>query len=237
MNKNHNSIKNYFVLKCIFLFVLLCIGGISQSQILKEWHGNWAGTMFIYGKGKLRDSVEVVLTVAPINDSTLTWKTEYKSISQPMAKDYKMKLLDSEKGIYGTDEGGGLVLTNYLVDNCLYSVFEVQEILLTATYRLEGDFILFEVTSGKKDQAGMQGVFNYSVGNVQKVLLKRQSLSEVLDLSSGPLYFLDGKLITKSEMEALDPGRIESVNVLKGEQAMKQYGKQGKNGIILIKLK
>ena len=237
MNKKHNSIKKYFVLKCIFLFVLLCIGGISQSQILKEWHGNWAGTMFIYGKGKLRDSVEVVLTVAPINDSTLTWKTEYKSISQPMAKDYKMKLLDSEKGIYGTDEGGGLVLTNYLVDNCLYSVFEVQEILLTATYRLEGDFILFEVTSGKKDQAGMQGVFNYSVGNVQKVLLKRQSLSEVLDLSSGPLYFLDGKLITKSEMEALDPGRIESVNVLKGEQAMKQYGKQGKNGIILIKLK
>lgn len=237
MNKINNSIKNFFPLKCIFLFVLLCVGGFSQSQILKKWHGNWAGTMFIYGKGKLRDSVEVVLTVAPINDSTLTWKTEYKSISQPMAKDYKMKLLDSEKGIYGTDEGGGLVLTNYLVDNCLYSVFEVQEILLTATYRLEGDFILFEVTSGKKDQAGMQGVFNYSVGNVQKVLLKRQSLSEVLDLSSGPLYFLDGKLITKSEMEALDPGRIESVNVLKGEQAMKQYGKQGKNGIILIKLK
>lgn len=224
-------------MKFIFLVVLLCIGGFTKSQILKEWQGSWSGTMYIYGKGTLRDSVEVVLTVTTINDSSLVWKTEYKSVSQPMVKDYKMKLINSEKGIYGTDEGGGLVLTTYLVDNSLYSVFEVQEILLTATYRLEGDFIFFEVTSSKKDQVDMERVFNYSVGTIQKVRLKRQAPSLLNDVTTGPLYFLDGKPITKSEMEAIDPGRIESVHVLKGEQAIKQYGKQGQNGIILIKLK
>jgi len=238
MNKSSNSIKNFFPLKCIFLFVLLCVGGFSQSQILKEWHGNWAGTMFIYGKGKVRDSVEVVLTVATFNDSSLIWRTEYKSTSQPMVKDYKMKLIDSDKGIYGTDEGDGLVLTNYLVDNCLYSVFEVQETLLTATYRLEGEFIYFEVISGKKDLGNMDGVFNYSVANVQKVRLKRQNIVGLEDQDKGgPLYFLDGRPIKKDEMEKIDPSKIESVNVLKGEQAIKQFGNQAQQGVILIKLK
>jgi hypothetical protein len=192
--------------------------------------------MYIYGKGTLRDSVPVVLTVATINDSTLVWRTEYKSVSQPMVKDYKMKLIDLAKGIYGTDEGNGLVLTNYLVARGLYSVFEVQGILLTATYHLEGDQITFEVTSGKKDTIEMEGVSNYSVPNLQKVKLKRQSGSSRLIVVE-PLYFLEGRPITKAEMDKIDPKNIESVNVLKGEQAVNAYGQVARNGVILIKLK
>ncbi len=224
--------------KFIFFICLISISTFSQAQILKDWHGNWEGTMYIYGKGTLRDSVPVVLTVATINDSTLVWRTEYKSASQPMVKDYKMKLIDLAKGIYGTDEGNGLVLTNYLVDNSLYSVFEVQGILLTATYRLEGDQIVFEVTSGKKDTIEMEGVSNYSVPNLQKVQLKRQFVEGSTGLMAGePMCFLDGRPITKTEMDKIDPNTIESVNVLKGEQAIKAYGQAASNGVILIKLK
>jgi len=237
MGNVKDSKNNCFALRYIFLVQLILVSTLSQSQILKDWHGSWTGPMFIYGKGKLRDSVDVVLTVATINDSTLIWRTEYKSATQPIVKDYKMKLIDADKGIYGTDEGGGLVLTNYLIDNSLYAVFEVQGNLLTATYRLEDDVILFEVTSGKKDPVNMDGVFNYSVGSVQKVRLKRQSIESNIPTDPGPLYFLGDKPISKTEMEKIDPNQIESVNVLKGEEAIKQYGKAGKHGVILIKLK
>jgi hypothetical protein len=226
------------VLKFIFFICLISVSTFSQAQILKDWHGNWEGEMYIYGKGALRDSLPVVLTVATINDSTLVWRTEYKSASRPMVKDYKMKLIDLAKGIYGTDEGNGLVLTNYLIDKSLYSVFEVQGILLTATYRLEGDQITFEVTSGKRDTIEMEGVSNYSVPNLQKVKLKRQPVIGSTELNMGePLYFLDGRPITKTEMDKIDPQTIDSVNVLKGEQAIKAYGQAASNGVILIKLK
>ena len=238
MKRVYNSKNSSAVLKYIFSLTLLCLAGFSKAQILRDWHGNWEGIMHIYGKGKLRDSVPVVLTVAIINDSTLVWRTEYKSASQPMVKDYKMKLIDSDRGIYGTDEGNGLVLNNYLIDKVLYSVFQVQGILLTAIYRLEGDQIVFEVTSGKKDTIEMEGVSNYAVSSVQKVQLKRQSVAGSNNPTvDGPLYFLEGKAITKSEMEKIDPQSIDSVHVLKGEEAIKAYGPKAQNGVILIKRK
>jgi hypothetical protein len=238
MNILTTSIPFYHRLKFIFLIFFTSISICSQSQILKDWHGNWEGIMYIYGKGTLRDSVPVVLTVATINDSMLVWRTEYKSVSQPMVKDYKMKLIDLAKGIYGTDEGNGLVLTNYLIDKSLYSVFEVQGILLTAIYRLVGDQLLFEVTSGKKDTLDMEGVNNYSVSTIQKVHLKRQSVAGINNSTTDePLYFLEGKSITKSEMEKIDPQTIDSVHVLKGEEAIKTYGQKAQNGVVLIKRK
>jgi hypothetical protein len=48
---------------------------------------------------------------------------------------------------------------------------------------------------------------------------------------------LDGRPITKVEMDKIDTKTIESVDVLKGEHAVKAYGQAAKNGVILIKLK
>lgn len=52
-----------------------------------------------------------------------------------------------------------------------------------------------------------------------------------------PLYVLDGKEIAEPDFKALKPDNIQSVNVLKGESAIKAYGDKGKNGVILITLK
>jgi hypothetical protein len=43
--------------------------------------------------------------------------------------------------------------------------------------------------------------------------------------------------MTEKEMKAISPNNIESVNVLKGEQAMQKYQEDGKNGVVEIKLK
>lgn len=48
------------------------------------------------------------------------------------------------------------------------------------------------------------------------------------------LILLDGKVIDKATMDAMNPNDIYSVNVLKGKSATDVYGKKGKNGVILI---
>lgn len=52
-----------------------------------------------------------------------------------------------------------------------------------------------------------------------------------------PLILLNGKEITKEEMDAINPDTIESVNVLKGTQAIEKHGKKAKDGVIIITTK
>ena len=53
-----------------------------------------------------------------------------------------------------------------------------------------------------------------------------------------PLLIIDGKINEEIDfMNSIDPNTIESVNVLKGEQAVKQYGEKGHNGVVEIMLK
>ena len=52
-----------------------------------------------------------------------------------------------------------------------------------------------------------------------------------------PLIFVDGVKMTEKEMKAISPNDIESVNVLKGDQAIKKYSEDGKVGVIEIKLR
>ena len=48
------------------------------------------------------------------------------------------------------------------------------------------------------------------------------------------LYYLNGKQITKEVVDLLDPDKIKSIDVLKGDKAKEKYGEKGKNGIIEI---
>ena len=52
-----------------------------------------------------------------------------------------------------------------------------------------------------------------------------------------PLYLLDGKEITKEKLGKINPDTIQSINVLKGDNATKKFGSKGKNGVIEIILK
>jgi len=54
------------------------------------------------------------------------------------------------------------------------------------------------------------------------------------DSSDKPLIILDGKEISSEEMEKIKPDNIESINVLKGDSAIKKYGEKAKNGVIEI---
>jgi len=52
-----------------------------------------------------------------------------------------------------------------------------------------------------------------------------------------PLVFIDGVPATDRQLHALAPGRIRSINVLKGEAALREYGERGANGVIRVVMK
>jgi TonB-dependent SusC/RagA subfamily outer membrane receptor len=67
------------------------------------------------------------------------------------------------------------------------------------------------------------------------IVLFTTSLSAQLDKNDA-LVLLDGK-ISNTDPNSIDPNKIESVNVLKGQAATDAYGRAGKNGVIIIKTK
>ena len=56
----------------------------------------------------------------------------------------------------------------------------------------------------------------------------------VSNFKKQPLYILDGKEITKKELDLLDEQTINSLSTIKGEHAITEFGEKGKNGVIII---
>jgi len=52
-----------------------------------------------------------------------------------------------------------------------------------------------------------------------------------------PLYIVDGREISKNQLELINPDSIASINVWKGQHAIDIYGEKGKNGVVVITLK
>lgn len=157
------------------LVFLVSFSGINaQIGFPEKCLGIWEGNMKIFSNGTLKDSVDVRLTVSKAPESEVFgWKTEYLSTKYPVVKDYKMKSFHQESNQYIVDEGDGIELYEYQFENKLYSVFETSGLLLTSSYELTDDKLIFEVTSGVKIETDKE-VINYSVKNLQRVVFKRK---------------------------------------------------------------
>lgn len=74
-----------------------------------------------------------------------------------------------------------------------------------------------------------------AIGRRPKQVVFTEKGEPVAAVAAGePLYYVDGKLTPKSEVDKLDPNSIESMNVLKGETARKTFGDKAANGVIVI---
>ena len=174
--RSSNKYRLHFMKNNIILsfIIFLNITLVNAQSFPDQCVGTWNGTMNIFSRGSLKDSVKVILTVAKGSQpNEWTWKTEYLSEKLPMTKDYVLRLKDVEKNIYVTDERNGIELMDYIFNNKLYSIFETQGIFLTSSYELRDKDLIFEVTSGKKTSTTDQQVTNYSVDNLQRVVFKK----------------------------------------------------------------
>ena len=70
-------------------------------------------------------------------------------------------------------------------------------------------------------------------------LSKPKSTSINIKSSTGnkPLFIVDGEKKSKTSFDQINAGDIESMEILKGEKAIKLYGEEAKNGVVIITTK
>lgn len=135
--------------------------------------GIWTGALLLQANGRTTDSVQVRLTIAvKIPAQEWVWKTEYLSERYPVVKDYTMRLVDAPSNHFVLDEGDGILLREHVFGDKSYTVFETSGQILTSSYELRGDVLIFEVTSGKL-QAQSGAVTDHPVLHVQRAVLTR----------------------------------------------------------------
>ena len=99
-----------------------------------------------------------------------------------------------------------------------------------------------EWVSGKAEQI----VYEERTGIITltgKALVERSENGVVVKVrnadfkASEALIFIDDKEATQTDMEKIDPDKIERISVYRDSSAVVRYGERGKNGVILIKMK
>jgi hypothetical protein len=58
--------------------------------------------------------------------------------------------------------------------------------------------------------------------------------SEEFETKNEPLFYIDGEKASKKELDIIDNKTINSIKVIKVEDAIKVFGQKGKNGVIII---
>ena len=161
----------------IFFILLLFTFPISgQNYFPDQCTGVWEGLMTIYANGEAKDSVPVKMTIEKVPDTLIwKWKTEYLSEKYPITKDYKLVLEDPTSNRYLLDENNGIFLYAYVYGNKMYSNFEVEGTYINSVYILNGDELIFEITSGKESGMTTNDIRKFSILNLQQSILKRKN--------------------------------------------------------------
>jgi hypothetical protein len=90
----------------------------------------------------------------------------------------------------------------------------------------------------KYGERGKNGVIEIELKNkgqsgvADKVVIKNKDASK-----ANPIYYVDGKVIGAEEINKINPNDIQSINVIKGDNATKKYGEKAKNGVVEILMK
>jgi hypothetical protein len=132
------------------LSAAIILQSCSSSKILNskkkfdfpnDWFGSYNGTMSWYVGSEKKAEIPIKIEILESGDSnTIIWRTTYDSTKlYPVknVKDYKIIRNDSlEKGHYLMDEQNGIYLDLRLIDNSLYSCFDVVNEAKAKTTRL-----------------------------------------------------------------------------------------------------
>ncbi len=169
----------------VFMSLLLTLTSYSQNDSLQfpqDFYGIYKGDLKITNsKGRQTIGMEFHL-----NKTDSIGKYQYTLVyimnGNRQERLYNLIEKDVSKGQYVVDENNGILLDAKVVDNTLYSLFEVQGNLLTTTERFYKDHMIFEITfanTANKVTSGTEGenateVESYPVSVVQKAYLKKQ---------------------------------------------------------------
>jgi TonB-dependent SusC/RagA subfamily outer membrane receptor len=127
---------------------------------------------------------------------------------------------------------GRIVLRGVPTDNS--KVLKELVVINADTVQSNGKTVFIK-SNNLKDGEFMATNFDASGNVIEKVKVEIQPKGSSQNPPS--LIFVDGEKKTKKELDALSPDQIKSVEVLKGDAAIKAYGAEAKDGVIKITTK
>jgi TonB family protein len=127
--------------------------------------------------------------------------------------------------IDGQIKGFGMKYSESLDPENIESINILKGEKALSTYGDKGKDGVVEITTKNGFKAG-EGAVKIKADNI---IINKKSGEE-------PLYIIDGINQGRSDetIKSLDPDNIESINVLKGESALKKYGEEGQHGVVEI---
>jgi hypothetical protein len=126
--------SNSLALLIAFLFVSCSSIKINKNsneyKFPDDWIGSFEGNMFWYAGSNKKAEIPIRIEISKTNDpNKLHWKTTYDSTAAvpiKVVKDYYLISNDSlGKNHFILDENNGIFIDQMLIDNTLYSSFEV----------------------------------------------------------------------------------------------------------------
>jgi len=168
----------YKILFCSFLLSQVCF---AQDNFPDEYLGIYKGTLNIESQqGKQKFPMEFHLLKTDTLDR-YRYVLVYGEGEKKQVRNYHMIAKNKEKGEYVVDENNGIILTDKRFGNTLYSLFEVNENLLTTFITFEEDQVIWEITFAPKKEKEVSyatsdstKVIAYPIKTRQKAFLKKQ---------------------------------------------------------------
>lgn len=167
-------------------FILLFFFGNAQDNkdavFPEDFFGVYVGTLHMSSSNESKQ-IPMEFHLLPTEENEVyTYQLVYGTGEGKQVRHYVLKVKDKEHGVYEVDEQNGIRLENRVVDNKMYTLFEVQGSLLTTFITFESDHLLFEIIFSditKKQTSGGQEkdipeVFSYPISVVQKARLIKQ---------------------------------------------------------------
>lgn len=197
---------------------------------------DWDAAKAVYEKkyGTIPPVKSKVTAMAPATTSTKNGQvlnsaaatTTYKvSTSQSSTEKIPSQLTNALVIVDGVKQNKGIFNLNSIDPDIIESISILKNQSATAIYGDEGKDGVILIKTKKKEPA------TTITGTITDPRPKPNTpVAE-------PLYLVDGKERSKDEIKNIEPASIESITVLKAEQAITEFGEKGKNGVVKITLK
>jgi TonB-dependent SusC/RagA subfamily outer membrane receptor len=214
----------------------------SKSVVIKMdgagASSNGQKPLFILDGEVISESVMKVIDPNKIESINILKDASAVAVFGEKGKGGVVQITTKKGGSDAAPANGRIVLRGVPTDNS--KVLEERVLIISDTVEAKGKTILLK-SNNLKDVEFMAKNFDGAGIVVEET--KGDGKKSGITFSGSPsgstpgLILVDGEKKTKKELDALSPDQIKSVQVLKGESVIKEYGPEAKDGVIKITTK
>ena len=172
----------------------------------------------------------------PISAIIITYNSEDDSISigntSPSVSSFTYEIKDGKHRVKKTEKGNNVfVHSSHSDDADSHEIIEDDDKIIIKT---DG-----KIKTIKKSSENTFHIISDDEGELHEETIEIKKTSKkgmhiAFGENENPLILLDGKEITKQEMEALDTDTVKTIEVIKDDNNVKKYGEKAKDGVVII---